>query len=119
MKGKPEGNSYSVFKFLLKKFSTFGPLRNSQGFNLIELMIVVTIVGIMAAVSIPLYKGYIQRARVKQLVYPGLHIIETNIGLFYAMNGSLPDPSRLPSMWAEADTTYFKVPLNETQLENS
>ena len=89
-----------ILRFLIKRFSTFGQLQNSQGFNLIELMIVVAIVGILAAVSIPLYMGYIQKSRVKSLVYPGLHIIETNIGLYYAMGGTLPDVSMLPSIWA-------------------
>ncbi|MBW2467311.1 MAG: prepilin-type N-terminal cleavage/methylation domain-containing protein [Deltaproteobacteria bacterium] len=87
-------------------------LRNSKGFNLIELMVVVLIVGILAAVSIPLYIGYIQKSRVKSLVYPGLHIIETNIGLYYAMNGILPDSSLLPSMMRDADTDYFNVSLS-------
>lgn len=101
----PESN------FSIKRFLPCRQLQNSQGFNLIELMIVVAIVGILAAVSIPLYRGYIQKARVKQLVYPGLHIIETNIGLYYAMTGTLPDVSMLPTVWAEADTTYFNVDL--------
>jgi type IV pilus assembly protein PilA len=74
-------------------------------------MIVVAIVGILASVAIPLYMGYIQKSRFRSLVYPGLHIIETNIGLYYSMSNTLPDSSMLPSMWAEADTTYFHVNL--------
>jgi prepilin-type N-terminal cleavage/methylation domain-containing protein len=84
-------------------------LLNSKGFNLIELMIVVAIVGILAAVSVPLYINYIQSSRVSSLVYPGLHIIETNIGTHYAINGTMPPASMLPTLWAEADTTHFNV----------
>ena len=96
---------------LIKRLTTFRHLRNSQGFNLIELMIVVLIVGILAAVSVPLYTGYIQKSRVKSLVYPGLHIIESNIGLYYAINNTLPDSAMLPSLMVEADTDYFNVSL--------
>ncbi len=86
-----------------------------DGFTLIEVMVVVAIVGILCVIAIPIYMGYIHRARVVTYIYPGLHAIESNIALHYATKGAFP--ADLNGMLQEADTSHFQVEMLVDRLK--
>jgi len=93
-------------------------MKKQEGFTLIELMIVVAIIGILAAVAIPAYMTYIQKSRLTALVFPGMHAIETNMGLQYATGGTgiqnLNAITDMTTLAADADTVYFLPSLLTT-----
>ena len=94
-------------------------LKKQEGFTLIELMIVVAIIGILAAVAIPAYMTYIQKSRLTALVFPGMHAIETNMGLQFATGGThalttavIADAAAEQTLlYSDADTVYFTPSL--------
>lgn len=65
-------------------------MRKSLGFTLMEILVVIGIVAVLAAISIPLYQNYIVRAEVAE----GFSAVEEQkaaIEEFYSLNGRLPE----------------------------
>ena len=63
---------------------------NQQGFTLIELMIVVAIIGTLAAIAVPNYFGYINKARITRAIAE-IRGIEGAAFAYIADNDRYPD----------------------------
>ena len=61
-----------------------------KGFTLIELMIVVAIIGVLAAIAIPQYNNYVARTQVAE-AFTMLGPVKKALTLYYQEKGKFPD----------------------------
>tara|TARA_Y100001934_G_scaffold206366_1_gene244020 strand:- start:289 stop:711 length:423 start_codon:yes stop_codon:yes gene_type:complete len=83
-------------------------MRKQHGFTLIELMIVVAIIGILAAVAVPAYQDYTVRARVTE----GLSLAagaKTAVSEYWSSQGSMPSNNDQAGISASDDISGNSV----------
>ena len=82
-----------------------------RGFTLIELMIVVAIIGILAAVAIPAFMDYMKKSK-KTEASLQLNKIAKNSKVYYNTNAQYVqlDGAKLPAAWAKGTTCKVTTP---------
>lgn len=92
--------------------------QQARGFSLVELLIVVVIIGVLAAVAIPAYGNYVTRSRLSE-AFTGLGTIQTSAEEYWSNNHTYAGldtatPSRMPP-----NSVNFIFSLNNTATASS
>jgi len=92
-------------------------MNSKKGFTLIELMIVVAIVGVLAAIAIPAYQDYVNRAKMSQ-VLAVFDAIATGAGEYHAAVTYFPSSGYGANNLAFYGVEYADIYLNDLSDKN-
>ena len=77
--------------------------KKQQGFTLIELMIVIAIVGILAAIALPAYQDYTVRAKMSEAL-ANMAESKTSIAEYFSANNKLPASAAVAGILTDIGT---------------
>ena len=81
-------------------------MKRQQGFTVIELMIVVAIVGILAALAVPAYQDYTTRAKVSEIL--GIAAKDkSTVSEYYISQGSMPSSAAIAGINTSASQSAY------------
>lgn len=83
------------------------PMHRTQGFTLIELMIVVAIIGLLAAIAIPAYQDYTVRAKITEATQM-LARTKTGVSEYYKAQGRMPTNMAEAGFDTNIDSQYVR-----------
>jgi len=80
--------------------------KNRKGFSLIELMIVIAILGILAAIAVPSYQGYMIKSRVSELMDVA-NVLKTSVSEYIMANqGAKPITNAAAGLAPPTDSSW-------------
>ncbi len=79
--------------------------KRSEGFTLIELMMVVSIIGILAAIAIPQYQDYTVRTKISEALAQ-FGAAKLTISEYYQSQGSMPSSGASAGLNGAIDSKY-------------
>ena len=80
--------------------------KNMQGFTLIELMIVVAIIAILAAIALPAYQDYVARAQATEAL-TATGGVRADIAVNYSENNTLAPTAAITAAATDLSGKYF------------
>lgn len=96
-----------------------GPARDTGGFTLVEVLLVITILGVLAAITVPGYQEYVQRgyrAEARTALMRAATMLERR----YTVEATYPTAADFPTLYnLPASTTIYSSPDAPGSIDRS
>jgi len=81
-------------------------MKNERGFTIMELLVVIVIIGVLAAIGVPAYNNMTTRAR-KTACDANKRTIATAVGMYYADHEDYPADGAAPSTLEDPENNLY------------